>query len=166
MDFIKKDEVYFFFEKTWQSSEKMRSFCERCSQKDPWNQKCVSHEWFQGDTVMSGKIAQTRKILKAAIKEICSTSWMFVRNPEKDFTRNRKISFRDILLFFLCKEGGNLTTELFRYFRLAPDSASISAFIQQRDKILPEAFITLFHLFTRKACPQKLYRSEEHTSEL
>lgn len=65
---------------------------------------------------MSGKIAQTRKILKAAIKKICSTSWMFVRNPEKDFTRNRKISFRDILLFFLCKEGGNLTTELFRYF--------------------------------------------------
>lgn len=107
---------------------------------------------------MSGKIAQTRKILKAAIKKICSTSWMFVRNPEKDFTRNRKISFRDILLFFLCKEGGNLTTELFRYFRLAPDSASISAFIQQRDKILPEAFITLFHLFTRKACPQKLYK--------
>ena len=44
------------------------------------------------------------------------------------------------------------------YFRLAPDSASISAFIQQRDKILPEAFITLFHLFTRKACPQKLYK--------
>ena len=83
---------------------------------------------------------------------------MFARNPEKDFTRSRKISFRDILLFFLCKEGGILTTELFRYFRLAPDSASISAFIQQRDKILPEAFITLFHLFTRKACPQKLYK--------
>ena len=106
---------------------------------------------------MSGKIAQTRRILKGAIKEICSASWMFVRNPEKDFTRNRKISFQDILLFFLCKEGGNLTTELFRYFKLMPDSASISAFIQQRDKILPEAFITLFHLFTRKVCPQKLY---------
>lgn len=30
--------------------------------------------------------------------------------------------------------------------------------IQQRDKILPEAFITLFHLITRKACPQKLYK--------
>ena len=58
---------------------------------------------------MSGKIAQTRKILKDTIKELCSASWMFVRNPEKDFTRNRKISFQDILLFFLCKEGGNLT---------------------------------------------------------
>ena len=101
---------------------------------------------------MSEKIAQTRKILKAAIKEICSTSWMFARDPEKDFTRNRKISFRDILLFFLCKEGGNLTTELFRYFGLAPDSASISAFIQQRDKILPEAFITLFHISRSAPC--------------
>ena len=107
---------------------------------------------------MSGKTTQIRRTLETAIKEICSASWMFVRNPEKDFTRNRKISFRDILLFFLCKEGGNLTTELFRYFRLAPDSASISAFTQQRDKILPEAFITLFHLFARKACPQKLYK--------
>lgn len=107
---------------------------------------------------MSGKIAQIRRILKTALKEVCSASWMFVRNPEKDFTRNRKISFQDILLFFLCKEGGNLTTELFRYFGLAPDSASVSAFIQQRDKILPEAFITLFQLFTQKACPQKLYK--------
>ena len=107
---------------------------------------------------MSGKIAQVRRILNAALKEVCSTLWMFVRNPEKDFTRNRKISFQDILLFFLCKEGGNLTTELFRYFRLVSDSASASAFIQQRDKILPEAFITLFHLFTQKACPQKLYK--------
>lgn len=70
---------------------------------------------------MSGKIAQVRRILNAALKEVCSTSWMFVRNPEKDFTRNRKISFQDILLFFLCKEGGNLTTELFRYFRLVSD---------------------------------------------
>ena len=50
---------------------------------------------------MSEKIAQTRKILKAAIKEICSTLGIFVRNPEKDFNRNRKISFRDIVLFFL-----------------------------------------------------------------
>lgn len=107
---------------------------------------------------MSGKIAQTRRILKTAIKQVCSASWMFVQNPEKDFTRKRKISFQDILLFFLCKEGGNLTTELFRYFKLIPDSASISAFIQQRDKILPEAFITLFHLFTQKACPPKLYK--------
>lgn len=107
---------------------------------------------------MPGKIAQTRKILKDTIKELCSASWMFVRNPEKDFTRNRKISFQDILLLFLCKEGGNLTAELFRYFGLVSDSASVSAFIQQRDKILPEAFITLFHLFTQKACPQKLYK--------
>ena len=107
---------------------------------------------------MSRKITQIRRILEMAIKEVCSTSWMFVRNPEKDFTRNRKISFQDILLFFLCKEGGNLTTELFRYFRLVSDSASVSAFIQQRDKILPEAFITLFHLFTQKACPQKFYK--------
>ena len=132
MDFIKKDEVYFFLKKTWQSSEKMRSFCERCSQKDPWNQKCVSHEWFQGDAVMSEKIAQTRKILKAAIKEICSTLGIFVRNPEKDFNRNRKISFRDILLFFLWTASPPLTFPLagvmllLRRQPVSPSAASYS----------------------------------------
>lgn len=107
---------------------------------------------------MLRKIVQVKQALKNTIDTICDSSRIFVKNPEKDFTRTRKISFRDVLLLFLCQEGGSLTTEIFRYFKLTVDMATPSAFIQQRDKILPEAFISLFHMFTDKACPQELYQ--------
>lgn len=106
---------------------------------------------------MSKNAIQLKKILTDTINTICCNFQSFTRNPGKDFTRSRKISFRDVLMLFLCQEGGSLTTELFRYFRLNADIASESAFIQQRDKILPKAFIELFHKFTDAACPQILY---------
>lgn len=99
-----------------------------------------------------------KKILTDTIDTICSNFQSFTRNPGKDFTRKRKISFRDVLMLFLCQEGGSLTTELFRYFKLDADIASESAFVQQRDKILPEAFVELFHEFTDTACPKTLYK--------
>lgn len=93
-----------------------------------------------------------------AINTICKSSQKFTKNPGKDFTRNRKISFRDIFVLLLCQEGGSITAELFRYFRLADNTASASAFVQQRDKILPEAFLRLFYRFTDSACPKILYK--------
>lgn len=107
---------------------------------------------------MSRDLINVKKALASAIDEICASSRLFVRNPKSDFTRKRKISFRDILLFLLCKEGGNLTTELFRYFKLTGATASVSALIQQRDKVRPDAFIMLFRLFSKKACPQSNYK--------
>ena len=70
----------------------------------------------------------------------CNTA-LFVKNPEKDFTRGRKLGFIQTIRFFLCMESGCLNHELLKYFYFNPDEVpSASAFIQQRAKLLPEAF--------------------------
>ena len=54
-------------------------------------------------------------------------------------------------------EGGNLTNELMKRFGCRADVVSASAFVQQRSKILPEAFETLFRLFVEETAGSHLY---------
>lgn len=70
------------------------------------------------------------------------------RNPGKDFSRNRKLSFNQTISAILCMKAGTRTTELLDYFNCNPDCITSSGFCQQRDKILPEAFYVLFKRFT------------------
>ena len=70
----------------------------------------------------------------------------FSIHPEKDFSRNRKISFGFIVRSILSFGGSTLTNELLRMGKYSPDSPSPSAFIQQRSKISHTAFTKLFHM--------------------
>ena len=54
-------------------------------------------------------------------------------------------------------EGGSLTNELMKRFGCRADIASTSAFVQQRGKILPEAFETIFRMFVEESDPSRLY---------
>ena len=80
------------------------------------------------------------------IKKMSGNPKDFVQNPEKDFTRNRKLSFESMVSFILAMNGNSLYKELMTYFNYDVTTASTSAFIQQRNKIRPDAFK---HLFTR-----------------
>lgn len=42
---------------------------------------------------MSNYIESTKRKLRSAITQLCDTSWMFVKDPERDFTRKRKLPF-------------------------------------------------------------------------
>ena len=79
----------------------------------------------------------------------CNTS-LFVKNPEKDFTRDRKLGFVQLIHFFLCMGSGCINHELMKYFYFLPDEVpTASAFIRQRAKLLPETFhhiLTQFNL--------------------
>lgn len=69
----------------------------------------------------------------------------FVKNPGKDFTRKSRLGFIQLLRFLLCMESGCINHELLKYFNFNPDEApTASAFIQQRAKLLPEAFRHIF----------------------
>ena len=69
----------------------------------------------------------------------------FVKNPGKDFTRKSRLGFIQLLRFLLCMESGCINHELLKYFNFNPDEApTASAFIQQRAKLLPEAFHHIF----------------------
>lgn len=99
---------------------------------------------------MLNEISVVKKKLMEAISQLCEVSWMFVKDPERDFTKKRKLPFDKVISFLLAMEGGTLTTELLKYFGCSPNVASASAFVQQREKIDTSAFSSLFDLFVQK----------------
>jgi hypothetical protein len=106
------------------------------------------------------KNTYAKKIKKNLFNEIHEMSLypsLFVNNPDTDFTRNRKLNFETFLKFTLSMEGGSVRKELLDYFSFSVDTATVSAYNQQRSKVLPEAFEYLFHEFTSTLENQKLY---------
>ena len=73
----------------------------------------------------------------------------FLVNPASDFTRVRKISFQQTLIFPMVASSDNVTTELLDFFdeNILP---SPSAMIQRRNQIKPSAFMELFYRFTSR----------------
>lgn len=107
---------------------------------------------------MLDQISSTKQKLDEAISQLCTISWMFTKDPSRDFTRKRKLSFCDVISALLCMEGGTLSSELFRHFGYGAQTASVSAFIQQRSKIHHSAFSTLFQFFVQNTDRALLYK--------
>ena len=80
-----------------------------------------------------------------------------VCNPNVDFSRNRKIPYENIILSLLTMEGTTLTNELLRQFGCSATTATSSAFVQQRKKILPIALESLFHDFAAQTFREDNY---------
>ena len=107
---------------------------------------------------MSSQIQAVKEKLNSAIAQLCETSWMFAKDPERNFTRKRKLPLREVISVLLCMEGGSLTGELLRYFGCSRHTASSSAFIQQRQKINEFAFPSLFDMFVKNTDKPHLYK--------
>ena len=91
---------------------------------------------------------KVRSALWAIVDAMACNTAQFVKNPGKDFTRDRKLGFVQMIHFFLCMESGCISHELLKYFCFLPDEVpTASAFIQQRAKFLPEAFLHIFWQF-------------------
>lgn len=97
---------------------------------------------------------KVRKTLKTLIDDMGQSAWLYAKNPQRDFSRSRKLPFEKLLALLLSMGGGTLTKELLDYFKCSGETASSSAFVQQRDKLLPEALEFLLHAFT-EACAQE-----------
>ena len=72
-----------------------------------------------------------------------------INNTDSDFTRKRKLPFSDVIMIILSMAGCPIREELLDYFDYDIDTATASAFVQARAKILPEAFEELLHLFNK-----------------
>ena len=103
------------------------------------------------------KIQEAKTLLQKAIQDLDRCKWLFTCKPQKDFSRKRKLSFEQIVQAILCMRGSSLSNEMMDIFGMGEDLATSSAFVQQRSKILPEAFEGLFDLFTQKADENKTY---------
>lgn len=99
-----------------------------------------------------------KETLMALISEMSASSWLYTKNPDKDFTRNRKLSFNDVVKLLISMGGNSIYKELLEAQGYDIKTATSSAFVQQRDKILPCAFEFLLHEFTKTHTDIKTYR--------
>ena len=99
-----------------------------------------------------------KRILKKCINTMSAHPETFVKNPDKDFTRERKLPFEQVLKVVLSMTGKSLRGELMEYFHLKTSMPTVSAFVQQRNKVDHRAFEALFHTFTKTVDEQALFK--------
>ena len=93
-------------------------------------------------------VAAVKRALQDCISELDSVKWLYLINPDKDFNRNRKITFERFINICLQMDGGTLQNELMKHFDFIEETPTKSAFCQQRAKVSPEALKFLFCIFT------------------
>ena len=101
---------------------------------------------------------QVKEKLTSLIHEMSKTKTLYVANPDKDFTRKRKLDFETLLKMLVSMGGQSIYKELLETFDYDLDVCTSSAFVQQRQKILPCAFEDLMHNFTDSFIGNKSYR--------
>mgnify|MGYP003296067015 CR=1 FL=1 len=104
------------------------------------------------------KPEKVKRILRETVQELNACKWLYSVRPGKDNTRKRKFPFEKMISSILAFRAGTLSHEIMDFFGIDPSIGSSSAFVQQRAKILPEAFDTLFHSFTEKITKHDVYR--------
>lgn len=93
---------------------------------------------------------QIKKLLMNEIKKIADNPQDYCTNSGSDFSRKRKLPMDKMLAGIIGMESGSLTNELIDLFNASGDAPTSSAFVQQRNKIKPQAFKNIFDGFTNK----------------
>ena len=99
-----------------------------------------------------------KNTLHSVIRDMAKHPEDFCRCPEKDFTRNRKLPFEKLLTLLIKMGGHSLRDEMLDCLAFKETPASVSALVQQRSKLLPEALEYLFQEFTNRCHKPKLYK--------
>lgn len=94
--------------------------------------------------------SELKHILLNNIRAICDNPYILAKNPNRDFTRNRKISGFTLIHYLLSQHGNSLNTELRDYFSINErDIPTKQALIHQRHKLNEEALPSLFYMFNK-----------------
>jgi hypothetical protein len=93
-------------------------------------------------------VSNVRETLLQVIDDHVTRKHEFVKDPKRDFTRNRKLNLQNVLKGTLLLGSGSIEKELLEYFDYTTDTATGSAFTQQRDKLSSSIFKSLFKQFT------------------
>jgi hypothetical protein len=107
---------------------------------------------------MSEYYNAVKEKLISIIMQMEKSTELFVKNPETDFTRNRKLPFTSVLELLISMGGNSIYKELLEASGFDTNTATTSAFIQQREKILTYAFEYLLNQFTNFQPSEKEYR--------
>ena len=98
------------------------------------------------------KTKHVKKLLMDALQKVSQNIKQFCVNPSKDFTRVRKLPIKKLFLGVIGMGGGCLPNELMDFYDASQDTPTVSAFVQQRNKLKPEAFEAVFNEFSQKLC--------------
>lgn len=93
------------------------------------------------------KADKLKAMFMADVDDLSSQPNLFAKDPSRDFTRTRKLSAKDVLLFPILKERDSTNMELLKYFDHSLDTPSMSAYFQQRRKLLPGTYRHLLFAF-------------------
>ena len=97
---------------------------------------------------MSKHAHKVKKRLNSIIGQMAKNPAKNIRNPKKDFTRKRKLSFNETVNFLLSMGAKSLSSELLEHFDYSVETPTASALSQQRSKISKNALPFLFRKFT------------------
>jgi hypothetical protein len=112
---------------------------------------------FYGGVDMSFTITEIRENLFSVFSSLLERREEFLNNPASDFTRRKKISFEQTMLFPMIAGADNVATELLNMFG-EEDLPLPSAMIQRRNQIKKEAFQEMFYLFNKSIPKEKNYK--------
>lgn len=99
-----------------------------------------------------------RAALFLAIKRTAANLDACVKVPGKDFSRTRKLPLQAMLLMLIGMGSGSLSKELYDWFGYTSSTATASAFVQQRNKIRPEAVKMIFNEFVSSTTPPATFQ--------
>ena len=99
-----------------------------------------------------------KNALHSVIRDMATHPEDFCRCPGKDFTRDRKLPFKKLLTLLVTMGGHSLRDEMLDCLGSKGSPVSVSALVQRRSKLLPEALEYLFHEFTSRCHNPKLYK--------
>ena len=105
---------------------------------------------------MSFTVTEIRQNLFSVFSSLLERRDEFLKNPASDFTRKKKISFEQTMLFPMIAGADNIATELLDLFG-EEDFPLPSAMIQRRNQIKKEAFKELFYLFNKSIPIEKTF---------
>ena len=71
-------------------------------------------------------VEQIWNTLTGCLSELSQSPQLFLKNPTKDFTRNRKLSFYDTVALLLSMKGKSTGNELLEYFHCSVNTPSAS----------------------------------------
>lgn len=106
---------------------------------------------------MSKFPAIVKSALQSVITNLLKFPKEFARNPSTDFTRNNGLlPVNKLIHIILGMRKDTIATELREHFGAVPSAIPTpSAFVQQRRKLLPKAFESIFHSFNEKFSPHR-----------
>jgi hypothetical protein len=116
----------------------------------------LDYKTFYGGADMPFTVTEIRQNLFSVFSSLLERRDEFLKNPSSDFTRKKKISFEQTMLFPMIAGADNVATELLDLFG-EEELPLPSAMIQRRNQIKKEAFQELFYLFNKSIPKEKSF---------